>query len=654
MSLVVNHNLMAMNAARNLQTVFSRLSQSTQRLSSGLRINSAADDAAGLAIREIMRADIAILNQGIRNANDAISLIQTAEGALSVIDEKLIRMKELAEQASTGTYTTAQRQIMDSEFTAMLEEVNRIAAATDFNGIHLLDGSLSALHQGSGLKVHFGTGNASEEDYYYINIDASDASGLGIYDPEPEYYEAGSQFRVNTDTSQNQTSASVTALADGGFIVAWGSDDTGNGDVYAQRYNSTGAVVGSQFLISPTSNRFQGNVSITGLTDGGFVATYDMDSAGLGAFTEVYGMMFDANGNAVGTEFVVNDNPLLFQGSSDVAGLSNGGFVVTWDSLTGDHDIYGQLYNGAGSAVGLNFAVASAVGDQSAPRAAGLEDGEGFVIVWQAADGEGDGIYGQRYLEDGSTSGAAFQINTTYLGDQTSASITSLEDGGYAVTWVTDQGGSKSVWGRVYDANGAAVGRDFEVTDVREGYSPEITSLSGGGFLVTWTDDDGIQGRTYDSRGSPVTDAFQIGDTTGDQGAPCAVGLADDSFVAIWTSDHETGTDDIYGQRFAFEGASYIGSQRRAQAALETLDEAILSKDKIRASLGALQNRLENSITQLTIQAEMLQGAESRISDIDVATEMTILTKNNILSQAATSMLAQANSIGELALQLLS
>jgi flagellin-like hook-associated protein FlgL len=105
MSLVINHNLMAMNAARNLGNSYNNLSTSVARLSSGMRINSAADDAAGLAIREMMRTDIRVLNQGVRNANDAISLIQTADGALSVVDEKLTRLKEPAEQAATGTYT---------------------------------------------------------------------------------------------------------------------------------------------------------------------------------------------------------------------------------------------------------------------------------------------------------------------------------------------------------------------------------------------------------------------------------------------------------------------------------------------------------------------------------------------------------------------
>ncbi|MEW5774000.1 MAG: flagellin [Thermodesulfobacteriota bacterium] len=187
MALLINHNLMAMNAARNLGTSFSNLATSVRRLSSGLRVGTAADDAAGLAVRELMRSDIASLNQGVRNANDAISLIQTADGALGVIDEKLIRMKELAEQAATGTYNSTQRLIIDSEYQAMASEITRIANSTDFNGVYLLNGNLSgATHDGSGLvstgklKVHFGVGNDSSEDYYYISIDTATASALGL------------------------------------------------------------------------------------------------------------------------------------------------------------------------------------------------------------------------------------------------------------------------------------------------------------------------------------------------------------------------------------------------------------------------------------------------------------------------------------------
>ena len=183
----INHNSMASQVANNLTQHYSDLQTSTSRLSSGLRINSAADDAAGLAIRELMRTDIAALQQGVRNANDAISLIQTADGALGIIDEKLTRMKELAEQAATGTYDSTQRLMIESEYQAMASEITRIANATDYNGIHLLNGNLSSdTHDGSKmsatgkLKVHFGTANDSAEDYYYIQIGTSTASALGV------------------------------------------------------------------------------------------------------------------------------------------------------------------------------------------------------------------------------------------------------------------------------------------------------------------------------------------------------------------------------------------------------------------------------------------------------------------------------------------
>ena len=183
----INHNTMASQVGNNLTSHYSDLKTSTSRLSSGLRINSAADDAAGLAIRELMRTDIAALQQGVRNANDAISLIQTADGALGIIDEKLTRMKELAEQAATGTYDSTQRLMIESEYQAMASEITRIANATDFNGIHLLNGNLSSdTHTGSTmsstgkLKVHFGTANDSAEDHYYIQIGTSTASALGV------------------------------------------------------------------------------------------------------------------------------------------------------------------------------------------------------------------------------------------------------------------------------------------------------------------------------------------------------------------------------------------------------------------------------------------------------------------------------------------
>ena len=212
MALTINYNSMAANAARNLSNSYSNLSTSVRRLSSGLRVGQASDDAAGLAIRELMRADVAALNQGVRNANDAISLIQTADGALGVIDEKLIRMKELAEQAATGTYSSDQRLMIESEYQAMASEITRIANATDFNGVYLLNGNLSGdTHNGDGLvstgklKVHFGTANDSSEDYYYIKIGTSTASALGV----------GNQADTEMDAYTVSTQAAAQKALDG-------------------------------------------------------------------------------------------------------------------------------------------------------------------------------------------------------------------------------------------------------------------------------------------------------------------------------------------------------------------------------------------------------------------------------------------------------
>jgi len=147
--LAIKNNLMASNAARYLGQSYDALADSVERLSSGQRINSASDDAAGMAVRELMRADIAVLEQGSRNAQDGVSMLQTMEGAMQTMDTLLVRMQQLAEQAATGSYSSAQRTIMNSEFGQMAAEIERIATSTDFNGIKMLDNSAT-------VSIHFG------------------------------------------------------------------------------------------------------------------------------------------------------------------------------------------------------------------------------------------------------------------------------------------------------------------------------------------------------------------------------------------------------------------------------------------------------------------------------------------------------------------
>ncbi len=174
MALVVNTNIASLNAQRNLSKSQRGLDQAMQRLSSGLRINSAKDDAAGLAISDRMTSQIRGLNQAARNANDGISLSQTAEGALSETTNMLQRMRELAVQAANDTNTTEDRSSLDAEFQSLVEEINRIAVSTAFNGKTMLTGSYA--NSGSGFTFHVG---ANANQVISITIAGASAGALG-------------------------------------------------------------------------------------------------------------------------------------------------------------------------------------------------------------------------------------------------------------------------------------------------------------------------------------------------------------------------------------------------------------------------------------------------------------------------------------------
>jgi len=176
MSTRINHNILAMTAQRNIWNTQSALDRAVTRLSSGLRVNYAWDDPAGLAVSERFRAQISSMDEAERNANYDINMMQTAEGALSVIDEKLIRLRALAVEASNGALTDADRASLDVEFQQLVSEITRIAQVTNYNGLNLMDGTYS----GTGIKFHIGTYNVSGEDYYYVTFADMTSSSLGI------------------------------------------------------------------------------------------------------------------------------------------------------------------------------------------------------------------------------------------------------------------------------------------------------------------------------------------------------------------------------------------------------------------------------------------------------------------------------------------
>jgi flagellin len=161
MGLRINTNIASLNAQRNLATITDRLALHYKRLSTGLRITSAADDAAGLAISERLRAQVRSLDQAKRNASDGISLVQTGEGALNEVGDILIRLRELAVQASNGSVSSTDRTTLNDEFQQLVQEVDRIGHASQFNGIHLLDGSSSSVSFQIGLGITSGVDTLS-------------------------------------------------------------------------------------------------------------------------------------------------------------------------------------------------------------------------------------------------------------------------------------------------------------------------------------------------------------------------------------------------------------------------------------------------------------------------------------------------------------
>ena len=304
------------------------------------------------------------------------------------------------------------------------------------------------------------------------------------------------EFQVNTTTASTQDDVRVTALADGGYVAVWEStfqDGDGEG-IYLQRYDATGNTVGGETLVNTTTDDYQFGPEITSFEDGGFAVVWvsvgqDGDRDG------VFLQRFDAASNTVGGETQVNTNTVGDQDELSIAALSDGGFVVGWASNGQDgsgEGIYFQRYDDAGNTVGGETQInTTTTGDQETINIAALDDG-GFVVVWESdgQDGSGLGVYLQRYDDAGNTVGSETQVNTTTAGGQDDAAITVLTDGGFVVAWESDgqDGDGNGVYMQRYDAEGNTVGGETQVNTTTLGYQndPEVAALPSGGFIVTW------------------------------------------------------------------------------------------------------------------------------------------------------------------------
>jgi len=766
MGLRINQNITALNAHRNLVATDSALSKSLERLSSGLRINRAADDAAGLAISEKMRGQVNGLAQASRNAQDGISLIQTAEGALNEVHSILQRMRQLAVQAANDTLTLNDRVEIQREIDQLKAEINRIANTTEFNTKKLLDGTAAALASTDKETTQvIAKGPISTFGNYEINIAATPgksqilktdifkAQGLEIENLEINTGDSGIQnitlnrtsgyvlpvgsYQVNTVASASSTvnaSYSVTAYRQtgSGSLVSTATDVTtnntiGSGYLLLEVTNISGQQVTfriQEYYVN-TANGNVGSNTIASLTLTADGATNV--SAAINGATNAFD--FDNFTLADVNNFTKGDK-ILFRINNQVA---QGGDSITIQKNTG-----------VGSGESIRYAFAANVVDNRTQS------------LWNAYLNTTNGQFyvGQLNSQIG-TLGSATPAATFDVARSGALAPADIDATLREVDRFTDANGNFLVEYpqtiTIYQGNGKSTTVTFFATDtlrdVRQKLNDAIANGLGQGQYVGDNDNLFVEYVTNPVYGTPeaVAGTFVIRTAvpgaegklyfSGDQAFINALSLnviqeAEDSKFNVTIYNAHTGGNpiaeaEISGNRlvgvldpnvdvvfdamsdikvsFSVSGRAWsfsadtadtktyvhladsslifhIGANSRqdmnasigridtlglnldsvllidnsaANDAIVRLDQAMSKVSDQRAVLGALQNRLEHTIANLGVARENIAAAESRIRDVDMAEEMMAFTRAQILMQAGVAMLAQANTIPQMVLQLL-
>ena len=399
----------------------------------------------------------------------------------------------------------------------------------------------------------------------------------------PDYSTDG-EFRFNTETESAQSFPAIAGLTDGGFVGVWASSHipgregvSGDYNVYLQRYDLFGSPLNGELRVNTYTDSNQSSPSVTELSDGGFVVTWQSEGsqAGIGQdgdYNGIYGQRYDANGAAVGNEFLINTTTIGPQSIPSVTAITGGGFIVTWKNgsfnTTGNANIDGQLFDASGNKVGIEFQVAALSVGRGYPSVSGLSDG-GFVVVWDGSGPDPYDVLGQRFDASGTNAGSVFQINSFTDGSQLEPSVAGLNGGGFVVAWASDSnppqdGDQRGVFAQQFDANGQPVGGEFLVNTTTESNQgdPSVAALSDGGFIIIWhhygseSALNGIYGQRYDASGNPIEPEIRISTyTEGNQRVPAVAGLSDGGFVVNWISDGQDGSLwGVYGRRFDADG----------------------------------------------------------------------------------------------------
>jgi len=653
---VVNTNVMSLNAQRQLNK--SQLSQNTamERLSSGLRINSAKDDAAGLAISTGMSSQVRGLNQAVRNANDGISMAQTAEGSMDEMTNILQRMRELSVQAANDTNSSSNRASIQIEIDQLYSEMDRIAETTSFNGINLLDGSnkSTSLHIGSesGQSLSFSIDAVTTAD---LNLNA--VSGTG---------------ELNSGRTNTAATAATDITINGSALGALG----GGADSAAAVKTAVNAITGASGVSAEAYNIVSGTAGQSGVTDGTLtiegttvaatgsmqelVDTINRDVGGVTAKLDGDGAL--QLSNDTGNDIIISRTAGGVIGDTVVGtGLTQDTYAgyVALNSTDGeaielglgstgtDADLQQMGFvastgsdNVVGASVGANTTITSAdkiqingvdlgavSGTTAADKAFAINAISGESGVTAAASTS----VAYEVLLSGAAADTAFIVNGVSI-DLNAATVVSLDD----VVTAINTAGIQGVVASAQNSTGSLVltsnaGQDIKVTDTTAGVT--LTGVAAGAGVTATT-----------------TGKITL---TGENGADVLVTSKAGTETLKDTALAKMGFTSVGGNSEAIGTGLSVNTVANANNTIDRIDDALDKISDGRANLGAIQNRLSSTISNLANVSQNISAANSRIRDADFAAETSALSKSQVLQQAGTAMLSQANASTQSVLSLL-
>jgi flagellin len=621
MALTVNSNISSLNAQRNLNSSQNALTTSLQRLSSGLRINSAKDDAAGFAIAERFTAQIRGNDQAARNANDGISLAQTASGDLDQIGANLQRVRELAVQASNASNSASDRASLSNEANQLIAEIDRVAKNSSFNGTKLLDGSFTA------KTFQIGANSSSSDQIAIDSISSARTGALGV----------GSGSSYSTVKSGSEVKAGVLAAGDltinGKNVagsVADGVSFIGSAASGIAKAAAINAVSGDTGVIATVAA-----TSVTGTTITAFTAIGDGDVA-------INGVNIGAISVATTAAERGSQMSAAINAKSDQTGVT-----ATYDRTTGAVALnaadgrnitVGSM--GATSITGTSVATAAqaanVTGLGSATTVGSTVAGSTTATIAVAGTTTHSTIslssQGSAGITLGSGGGTGIGAGTALV-DLTSGTFGAISAGDIKINGVAI--GSVASGGTVAASQGTNLQDAINAVTAQTG----VTASVAAGKLTLTSTTGGIEVEMKGTATAANT-GFASGTTT-----IAGAGLT----AANFTAGLKTATAT------AGAGVSSLNltTAAGALAALDTIDAAINTVAKTQGALGAYQNRFESTIASLQTTSENLTASRSRIKDADFAKETAALSRAQVLQQAGTAILAQANQSSQGVLSLL-